>query len=192
MTIRFPLPAVDGAAAVGTSTPLLCLPILWEVAILASRANRCIRCITPTLGRRTDALVVAAYDGERGPVRPQLAWPIRSAIGTDSESPFGPDHDAERLRGAKVVPDDRLWSHQTASGGFAPNDQWFAVYCDRYAPNPFISQRWDKVMHLVSDPETQADAPGGCFRRFFQGVCFKGGFTSVCLVSVALRNAIGR
>ena len=71
-----------------------------------------------------------------------------------------------------MVPLDRQW-------GLRPNDQWFAVYCDRYAPNPFISQRWDEVMHLVSDPETQADAPrGGCFRRFFQGVCFKGGFTS--------------
>ena len=111
----FPAPCSGWGNSRRYPYPLWCLPILWEDGIFGVEGQSVYTihntCTWPLPWTGADAHVVAAYDGERGPVRPQLVWPIRSAIGTDFESPFGPDHDVERLRGAKVVPDDRLWSH---------------------------------------------------------------------------------
>ena len=54
-----------------------------------------------------------------------------------------------------------------------PGHEWFGVYRDRYGRNPFITQCWDEVMHLVSDNVTFK----GCGRRFLDNVAFKGGFS---------------
>ena len=91
-----------------------CLPILWEDRNFGLEG----RPVYTMRNTRTWPLPwfgadarVGTHDGERGPVRPQLAWPLRRPD-PDYDPPFGLDHDIERLRCAKVVPDNRLWSHK--------------------------------------------------------------------------------
>jgi hypothetical protein len=99
-----------------------CLPILWENRNFGLEG----RPVYTMRNTRTWPLPwfgadarVGTHDGERGPVRPQLAWPLRRPD-PDYDPPFGLDHDIERLRGAKVVPDDRMWSTSPPAGAAAP------------------------------------------------------------------------
>ena len=48
---------------------------------------------------------------------------------------------------------------------------WFGVNRSRFGEEPFISQRWDEVMHLVSDWN-----PAKQCRHFLDGIRFEGGF----------------
>jgi len=64
--------------------------------------------------------------------------------------------------------------HQARRYGFrvnpqstrGPGDQWFGVHRDHYILNPFITQRFDEGMHLVSDNEPGLLTPRCRFRRF--------------------------
>ena len=76
------------------------------------------------------------------------------------------DHNAPRLRAALVTPGPALWVQSESTKRTGPGDQWFGVHRDRYGLNPFITQRFDEVMHLVSDNEPGLLTPGGRFRRF--------------------------
>ena len=55
--------------------------------------------------------------------------------------------------------------------------EWFGVHPDRCGRNPFITQCWDEVMHLVSDNVLDPRQPDRCERRFLNNVAFKGGFS---------------
>ena len=91
--------------------------------------------------------------------------PFQREIG-ETTMPGIHDHNAPRLRAALVTPGPALWVQSESTKRTGPGDQWFGVHRDRYGLNPFITQRFDEVMHLVSDNESGLLTPGGRFRRF--------------------------
>jgi len=75
------------------------------------------------------------------------------------------------LRSSPVVIDEAFFAVCDQADCTTPGTMWFGVNRSRYGEEPFISQRWDEVMHLVSNWD-----PTNGRRHFLDGVRFKGGF----------------
>ena len=79
--------------------------------------------------------------------------------------------DVDVLRSSPVVIDEAFFAVCDQADCTTPGTMWFGVNRSRYGEEPFISQRWDEVMHLVSNWD-----PTNGRRHFLDGVRFKGGF----------------
>ena len=73
------------------------------------------------------------------------------------------------LRSTPVVIDEAFFARCDQADCTTLGTMWFGVNRSRSGEEPFISQRWDEVMHLVSDWDPYLD-----------GTRFKGGFKRAC------------
>ena len=79
--------------------------------------------------------------------------------------------DVDVLRSTPVVIDEAFFARCDQADCTTPGTMWFGVNRSRYGEEPFISQRWDEVMHLVSDWDPTRER-----RHYLDGTRFKGGF----------------
>ena len=95
------------------------------------------------------------------------------ALDSASAASRAPDdaHNVDVLRATRVDINEAFLARYDRVDCVTPGTMWFGVNRSRYGQNPFISQRWDEVMHLVSDWDPLRQR-----RHFHDGVRFKGGF----------------
>jgi hypothetical protein len=80
-------------------------------------------------------------------------------------------HDVDVLRKSPVIINEAFFARWDRTDCVTPGTMWFGVNRNQDGQYPFLSQRWNEVMHLVSDWDPLSQR-----RRFLDGVRFKGGF----------------
>jgi hypothetical protein len=107
--------------------------------------------------------------GAGGAVGPPQSPPTETA--SASLGATATSYNVDVLRKSPVIINEAFFARWDRTDCVTPGTMWFGVNRNRYGQYPFISQRWDEVMHLVSDWD-----PLSKRRRFLDGVRFKGGF----------------
>ena len=100
--------------------------------------------------------------GAGGAVDPPQSPPTEMAnasLGAPATS-----HDVDVLRKSPVIINEAFFARWDRTDCVTPGTMWFGVNRNQDGQYPFISQRWDEVMHLVSDWDPLSQR-----RRFLDG-----------------------